>query len=298
MKKRVVGIGMAGVDFLGVVNHLSGPGSKMEMSQFSIQTGGSVGTELVTSASMGLETSFIGKISDDMFGDFIYKSLKQIGVDLRGLMIEKGKVSPFSYIAVEVSGRNRLLFHTRGNCSPLEINELDLSLIDGGSALLLDGYQMKASIHAAEYSNKKGIPVILDAAALTEGMGELVSLTNVLIASERFASETAPMGELEDALLELRRMGPETVVLTLGSEGSIGLTGNNVIRQSAYKTKDTVDTTGAGGIYRGAFVYGWLQKWDLEKCMRFASVAAGLSCASLGGLAGIPDKSRVMEIIG
>lgn len=298
MKKKVVGIGMVGIDFLGVVNRLSGPSSKLEMSQFSIQAGGSVGIELVTCATMGLDTFFVGKISDDMFGDFIKKTLKQIGVGLSGLIIEKGKISPFAYIAVESSGHNRLLFHTRGNCSPLEIEEMDLSLLDSASALLLDGYQMKASIHAAEYANKKGIPVILDAASLTEGMGELLSLTNLLAASERFASEIAPMGELEDALLELRKMGPETIVVTLGNEGSIGLTGNKIIKQEAHMVDHTFDITGAGDIYRGGLVYGWIENWPLEKCMRFASVAAGLSCTSMGALAGIPEKSKVVEIIG
>ena len=255
-----------------------------------------MGTELVTATAMGVETIFCGKIGDDMFGEFICKSLEEVGVGLQGLVIEKGTISPFSYIAAEASGKHRLLFHTRGNCSPLQKDELDLSLLDGASALLLDGHQMEAAIAAAEYANKKEIPVILDAASVSEGMGELLSLTNILVAAERFAAEIAPMGELEDALAELQKMGPDVVVLTLGKEGSIGLSGTKIVRQGAYQV-DIVDTTGAGDVYRGAFVFSWLEGWPLEQSMRFASIAAGLSCTTLGGRAGIPERSQVLELL-
>ncbi len=297
MKKNVIGIGNVGIDFLGVVDRLPAPGSAVEMSQFSIQGSGRVATELVTANVMGLETRICGKIADDMFGQFIESSLGQIGIGIDGLVMEKGRVSPFSYVAVESSSKHDVVFSTPGNCSPLAPEELDLSVLDGASALLLDGYQMRASIHAAEYASKNGVPVVLDAASVIEGTGELLSLTNVLLASERFASEIAPMGELEDALFELSRMGPEVVVITLGSEGSIGLEGKKVFRQEAHKV-DIVDTTGAGDIYRGAFLYGWIEGWPMEKSMRFASVAAGLSCRNLGGLAGIPELSQVLEVIG
>lgn len=294
MSKHVVGLGMAGLDFLGVVDHLPRPDTSVDMSQFSIQGGGNVATALVTAATMGLRATYCGKIADDMFGSLIRESFEQANISLAGLQVEAGCISPFSYVAVEAAGGHRILFHTRGNCTPLQADEVDLSLLDDADALLLDGHQTAAAIRAAEHANEKGVPVFLDAGAVFEGMGELLSLADVMVAAERFAAEIAPMGELEDSLQELHRMGPETVVLTLGREGSIGLQNNQVVKASPYPV-EIVDTTGAGDVYRGAFVCSWLQGWPLDKTMRFATVAAGLKCRHLGGRAGMPTREEVEE---
>jgi sugar/nucleoside kinase (ribokinase family) len=227
-----------------------------------------------------------------MFGSLIRESFEQANVGLDGLRVETGCISPFSYVAVEAAGGHRILFHTRGNCSPLRRDELDLSIIEDADALLLDGYQTEAAIAAAEHASDKGTPVFLDAGAVFEGMGELLALADVLVAAERFAAEVAPMGELDDGLRELQKMGPDTVVLTLGREGSIGLQQDEVFRVPAHPV-DIVDTTGAGDVYRGAFVYGWLEGWPLEKNMRFASAAAALKCRHLGGRAGLPTREEV-----
>jgi sugar/nucleoside kinase (ribokinase family) len=294
MKDHVVGIGMAALDFLGVVERLPGPDSSVDMSQFSIQGGGNTASALVTASTLGLKTTFFGKIADDMFGALIKESFEQAQVNLTGLHVEPECISPFSYVAVEAGGGRRVLFHTRGNCAPLRGDEIDLDLVENASALLLDGHQMEASIRAAEHATRKGVPVFLDASTVSEGMGELLSLADVLVAAERFAAEVAPMGELEDALLELQKMGPATVVLTLGREGSIGLQENKVVRIAPHPVQ-IVDTTGAGDVYRGAFVFGWLQRWPLEKTMQFSSVAAALKCRHLGGQAGIPHRAEIEE---
>ncbi len=288
---KIVGIGLAAVDFLGVVDRL--PANSMAlMGTLTIQGGGNVATALVTLAQLGRKVAFVGKISDDMFGDHIRSELEQAGVDLSGLVIDPGKVSPFTFVAVEAASGQRALYHTPGNCAPLSPKELDLSILDEASALLVDGHQVQAQIAAAERANEIHLPVYLDASGLSEGMGELLSLADVLLATERFAAEIAPMGELEDSLSELGRMGPDTVVITLGREGSVGMSGDEIVRVDAYPV-DVVDTTGAGDVYRGAFVHAHLAGWSLERCMRFASAAASLTCRELGGRAGIPTQADI-----
>jgi len=297
MNDRIFGIGLASIDFLGVVDHLPRPDSTVEMAQFSIQGGGNAATALVTAAHLGLETRFCGKVSDDMFGTFILNSLSNMGVDTSGVIVEPERVSPFTFVGVEATDGHRVLYHTRGNCSPLLPEEIDMSSLEWASCLLVDGYQIKAQVAAARRATAANIPVILDASHIQEkGMGELLSDANLLIATERFAAEVAPMGEVEDSLRELARMGPHTVVLTLGKEGSIGLDANGIVKVPALPV-DAMDTTGAGDVYRGAFLYAHLQNWDLRRCMEFASVAAGLSCQMLGGRAGIPNIEQITQTL-
>ena len=54
-----------------------------------------------------------------------------------------------------------------------------------------------------------------------------------------------------------------------------------------------VDTTGAGDVFRGGFIYAMLQGWPIEQVLRFANAAAAVSCTRLGALAGIPSLADV-----
>ena len=111
---------------------------------------------------------------------------------------------------------------------------------------------------------------------------ELVSLVDILIVSETFASALVePGAPPENALYGLRNLGPEHVAVTLGEKGSIGLNEEGIFRQKAF-TVHAVDTTGAGDVYHGAFIYGLLKTWKMRECMRFASAAAALKCRGIG----------------
>lgn len=295
MSNKVVGIGHAEVDHLAVVDRYPDPESKVELAGFSIQGGGTVATALATLAALRVETIFIGKLSNDDFGSFILRGLEGLQVDVSRVICQPGCLSPYAFIVVERETKRRTVFMTDGNLDLLGPDEIDPSDLDGAGILIIDGYHMEAQIKAAEEARRRGVKVVLDAGTLHEGMGELVALSDVLIASERYASEVAPRGEIEDSLVELHRMGPAVVVVTMGEEGSIGLEGEKLVRQPPLQV-GVKDATGAGDVYLGGYCYGLLKGWPLERCMQIASAAAGLSCRELGARAGLPDLDEVEAV--
>ena len=56
---------------------------------------------------------------------------------------------------------------------------------------------------------------------------------------------------------------------------------------------DVVDTTGAGDVFHGAYLYAYLQGWPAGRCLAFAAATAALKCRELGGRAGIPTRRQV-----
>jgi len=60
---------------------------------------------------------------------------------------------------------------------------------------------------------------------------------------------------------------------------------------------DVVDTTGAGDVFHGGYIYGLLQQWNIQKVVRFASAFAALKCTKLGGRAGIPSLKDVDQLL-
>jgi len=294
---EVVGLGQACVDYLGRVPSYPQEDGKVELLDLASQCGGPASTALVTLSRLGIKTSFLGSLSDDPIGAEILKGLQADRVDHSFLRITPGHTSQFAFIAVSRQSGNRTIFWHRGSVPPLKREEVDLSPFPGARVLHLDGLMIEASVEAARQAKARGLQVVLDAGTLRDGSLELAAQVDVLIASSRFAvplvGENSPA---EKALEALSRLGPREIVITLGSKGSVGWNRGELIAQSAFPV-NVVDTTGAGDVYHGAYIYGLLQGWDMSPCMRFASAAAALKCRAIGARAGIPTLHEVTRFL-
>jgi ribokinase len=291
----VVGLGQVMVDFLGVGPR--SPETVVELSAFSMQAGGAVGTTLATVCALGGKARYMGRLSDDDLGRIALRGLKEFGVDVSPVLIEPGRVSPASFVMVDERTARRYVRYTRGNTTPLTPGELPRELLEGARLLLVDGRAPAPQIAAAERAKAQGLMVVVDARHLGPGMGELLGLCDVVIGNERFAAEFSHSADTKRSLTELTKMGPHLAVITLGEEGSMALEGETLVRQPALDI-EVVDRTGASEVFRGAFVYGLLRGWSLDKCLPFANAAAGLNCRHLGGIGGIPSLTEVMRVAG
>ncbi|MBI3990998.1 MAG: hypothetical protein HY350_02500, partial [Candidatus Omnitrophica bacterium] len=117
-----------------------------------------------------------------------------------------------------------------------------------------------------------------------------------LVASEVFAHDFGGDAPLPDIARKLLKMGPRVVVITRGKEGALCVTADDEFFTPAFSVR-AVDTTGAGDVFHGGFIYGLLQEWGLKKVMEFASAVAALKCLKLGGRAGIPTRQEVEEFL-
>ena len=295
LSERVVGIGDATVVQMGVGRRSDE--AEVELNRFSVQAGGAVGTALATVCSFGGQARYIGRLSDDEFGHIILRGLREFGVDTSQVLIEPGKISPASFVLVDERTGRRMVRFTRGSVSPLEPGELPNDLLDDAALLLVDGRTPAAQIAAAERAKALGVPVLLDARHLGPGMGELLDLADAVIGSERFAAEVAHSSDMKRSLREIVKLGPRMAVLTLGEEGAMGLEGDAIVRAAAVSV-EVIDSTGSSDVFRGAFAYGMLKAWSLDRCLPFANAAAGLNCRHLGGLGGIPSLAEVMRTAG
>ena len=298
MKKRldnieVVGLGQACLDYLGRIASYPEEDGKVELMDLDTQCGGPASTALVTLSRMRIETSFLGSISDDPFGIEIVKGLKEEEVNADFLKVTPGYTSQFAFIAINKKDGRRTIFWNRGSVPHLKSTDVDLSPFVNARILHTDGLMVEASIEAAKQAKDMGLRVVMDAGTLREGYKELASLVDVLIASERFGVSLVGAGKPPERTLEaLRLWGPKEVIITLGPKGSIGWDGGEIISQEAFPV-DAVDTTGAGDVYHGAYIYGLLQGWDMAICMRFASATSALKCTEIGARKGIPDLEEV-----
>ena len=296
MNYDVVGLGQCCIDYLGSVDQYPGIDEKEEVNNLTVQGGGPVATAMVTLSRLGASTAFIGKISDDSFGDLIKDGLISEHVNIDYIVIEKGKRSQFAFIVIEKETGKRTVLWSSATVTPLVAEEINRDVIDSAKVLLLDGLMKDISIVAAEYARDSGVNVVVDAGSMREGALALVHLSDYFIASDDFARQFFHADDPKAAAIELLALGAKTVIVTLGEKGSICLTPERYFYQPAFKVK-AVDTTGCGDVFHGAFIFGLLQKWDLNETIRFASATAALKCREIGGRTAIPVLKEVEELL-
>ncbi len=296
MNCDVVGLGQCCIDYLGAVEQYPDINEKEEVDKLTIQGGGPVATAMVTLSRLGVSTSFIGKISDDSFGDLIKDGLKNEFVNIDHIIVERGKRSQFAFIVIEKETGKRTVLWSRATVAPLKTDEINRGVVDTAKVLLLDGLMKDSSVAAAEYARDAGVIVVVDAGSMREGALALVNLSDYFIASDDFARQFSRSNDPKTAAIKLLDLGAKIVIITLGEEGSICVTPERLFYQPAFKIK-AVDTTGCGDVFHGAFIFGLLQKWELNETVRFASATAALKCREIGGRTAIPDLRDIEEFL-
>jgi sulfofructose kinase len=292
----VTGIGQCSLDYLAVVNGYPEVDTKEEVLEWHEQGGGPVATALVTLSRLGIRCKFYGVLGDDGAGEKIRRSLVDEGVDISGLSTRPGATSQIAFIVVEKKTARRTIFWKRPSGAPLKPEALGGDFLEGTSFLLLDGLMAHCSLWAAEKARALGIPVMLDAGRLRPGMTDIARLSDYLVASEEFAKDSRWAIEREVLLNERERLGVRALTVTLGARGSVTVSGHEFFETPAFPV-EAFDTTGAGDVFHGGYVYGLLQGWGLSETVRFASAAAALKCRRIGGREGIPKLNEVETLL-
>ena len=297
MAHDVAGLGCACLDFLGIVPHLPDQDEQVWMSDSTQQGGGMVSTALVTLSRLGVSTAFAGKVGNDTAGRVVKEEFDQFGVDSAHLIMEPGASTPVSMILVDESTGQRTIM-AGGSAVDMSPSEVPAELVASSRILHLDNTNRPAALAAAGIARDSGVPVVLDADTVSppDDLVELLGMTDFLIASRVFSDELTGLTDPSEAVKVLAGYGSSATVVTLGEEGSYTLGAGRSFHTPAFSV-DAVDTTGAGDVYHGAFIFGLLKEWSFEKTAEFASAVAALSCTRLGGRAGIPDLQIALDFL-
>jgi len=244
----------------------------------------------VTCARLGAGTRFVSLLGQDDAAACIETELDGYGVRERRILRMPGVATPVSFIHVDADTGQRTIFHHCPDALKDQAVEV-YSFLSGCDVVLVDDVYPALGLGAARFARECGIPVIADTTP-GDGNHAFLSAVDILIAPGTGAGDIPDDRKLEQLLQDYQRLGPSSVVLTLGHRGWAALGPEGMCRGSAFQVP-VVDTTGAGDVFHGAFGFGWAQGWTLGQCARFAAAAAALKCTRLGGRAGIPGFDEV-----
>jgi sulfofructose kinase len=294
----VIGLGLATVDILTPLDRLPQSDEVLSVRRIALQGGGPVATSLVTLARFGARTAYLGAISQDQWSRIIIDDFVHSGVDYSMSPQIPGIETSISVILIEENTGQRSILHREGDFGNLTPEIVNADLIRSARLLHLDGFFIPAAIRAASLARQEGTLVSLDGGAGEhwEGIETLLPLVDIMIVAKKFATRITGMLDPAQAARVLKEYGAQQVIITDGTRGSWFWDGKMEYFQPAFSIK-AQDTTGAGDVFHGAFIYAFLQDWKPEICMQFASATAAIKCLGLGGRAGPSSVNQVREFI-
>jgi sulfofructose kinase len=294
----VVGLGENATDVAIELPHFPAFNTKLELSDASWQPGGQVATALTVCQRLGLRTRYIGRVGDDPFGVFQLETLRHEGMDLTDTRVVADCANQVAYILIDRGTGERTILWKRDPRLDIAPEEVRPEMISGSRLLHVDGHDTAATAQAARWARQAGIPVTLDVDTIYPGLDALLAQTDYIVSSTDFPRRYTGREDFFAALLEIRRRHPlaRLVAATLGRDGVLGLEGDRFLYLPAYDVRAR-DTTGAGDVFHGAFVYALLQGWAMEKVLDFSNAMAGLNCEAVGARGGIATVAQAERLM-
>ena len=294
----VVGIGANSVDFVNLLPgypQQQGSFAKMRIREQTICLGGQMATALATCASLGLTTKYIGATGTDDNGRRLRQELTRRGVDMADAVIRDAP-NQFAVILVDESSGERIVLWDRNERLGLRARELPEEAVCSGRLVHVDDVDQAAAISGAELARQAGLPVTSDIDRLNDRTEQLIGAVTIPIFAEHVPEHLTGIKDPERALRKLRQKHDGLLCVTLGARGALALDGDVPHYSPGFKVH-AVDTTGAGDVFRGGFIYGLLSGWPTERVLRFANAAAAASCMTLGALNGVPERAQIERLL-
>jgi sugar/nucleoside kinase (ribokinase family) len=269
----------------------------MRISSHSLCTGGQVATALCTCAAMGLRVKYIGATGTDDNGRRVREELARHEIDMDDAVI-RDVTNQFAVIMVDEHAGERIVLWDRAEGLLLRARELPPDVLAMTRVVHVDDVDQEASIMAAEIGRDAGRIVTSDIDRITPRTEDLVRAVTIPIFAEHVPNALTGQPDFERALRSLRRLNDGLMIVTLGPRGAVALDGDRYYEEPAFKV-DAIDTTGAGDVFRGAFIAALLRGEEPREAIRFANAAAAISCTRLGAINGVPalDEVKALALI-
>ena len=284
-----------------------------DVTSFGKFLGGSATNVAVAAAKYGLNSAVITRTGNDSFGKFIHKELVRLGVSDKFVSGVAGLNTPVVFCEIFPPDDFPLYFYRDPIAPDLIINEneLDLQAIRDAKIFwaTVTGFSKepsRTSTHAALDARGKKQHTILDLDyramfwdSPEEASAEVAkALPKVTVAIGNKEECQVAVGETEpmraaDALLE---RGVEIAVVKQGPKGVLAKTREETVEVAPYFV-DVVNGLGAGDSFGGAFCFGLLQGWPMERILKFANVAGAIVASRLECSTAMPTQAEVEEVL-
>ena len=296
---KILSFGSLNIDYVYSVPHFVKKGETLSAKELNVYTGGKGLNQSIALARAGVETYQAGAIGTD--GMFLLEQLKEAGVKTDLVKILDDVRTGNAIIQNDDEGDNCIVLFGGAN-QAITKEQVDEAFKDfTNEDYLLIQNEINELSYIVEKAKEEGMKIILNPSPMNEKIMKLpLDQIDYFILNEIEAMQILEMDKPEEidgkyivSLLH-ERFKDATIVLTLGSEGSVCISDDEYIEQSIYKVK-AIDTTAAGDTYTGYFIAGILKGKTIKESMDIASKASAIAVTRQGAAPSIPVLEEVEE---
>ena len=236
--------------------------------------GGSVANSIVSLAQLGNKVGFIGKISDDELG-----SKYEEGLNLEKVKYfytkKKEKIPTGTCLILITPDSERTMVTFLGTAGKINESDIDINAIKESEILFLEGYlwdegePKKAFDKAINHSNKVAMS-LSDLFCVERHKKHFLNLVeaklDITFANEQEIMSLINAKKIED-VIEFSKQIKKLVVITRGKKGAIAIKNEKVVECSAKKNLNIIDLTGAGDLFAGGFLDGFIKRKSIEESL-------------------------------
>ena len=293
---KVLCIGHASYDISMPVSSFPEENKKYRLKEKVECPGGPALTSALLLGAWDVEVYYTGIIGNDLYGALIADELRRRNVNIDYLKTLNGLETTKTFILINKENASRTLFNVLPNITGLK--PIDYKIVP--DIILMDGEHYSLALDAIE--KFPNAIKIIDAGKVTEETGKLCELSDYIICSKEYAELITKErinyknpDTLKIVLNKLTSMYSGQIIITQEEKGCLYKIDDKIKMMSGLKVF-AKDTTGAGDIFHGAFTYGLTKNLPLEKCLKIANIAAGISVKTIGSSNSIPDVEEVYKI--
>jgi fructokinase len=286
---------------------------------FIKKAGGAPANVAVTITRLGTKALFAGSVGKDSFGMFLKNVLIENKVDVSMLKEDQTSNTTLAFVSLKSNGERDFIFN-RGADHHFRYEDLDVqklknsSIVHFGSATALLGGGIKDTyFKAMEVSKEHNILISFDPnyrVDLWKGrMDEFIEVSKECIRNADFvkvSDEELRIISGEEAIDKgvncFHRIGAKVVTVTLGKDGTFLSNGEYSGIVGSIKI-NSIDSTGAGDAFVGAFLYELAKRENIHEVLRdynrlkeivaFANKVGAITCTRMGAISSIPTLEEV-----
>ena len=279
-RPKIVVIGSCNTDMVVKANRLPVPGETILGGTFYMNPGGKGANQAIAAARLGAEVTFISKIGYDLFGLQALEIYRSEKINTEYIFTDQKSPSGVALISVDSFGENSIIVAPGASrsLSIEDINKAEEKIKEADIILMQLEIPIDTVEYAATIACKYGKKVILNPAPAS-------SLSNSFLMNVHTI--------LPNRIEAIGEKGIENVVITLGKDGAYVKEKDEYTMIPA-KEVETIDTTGAGDVFCGAFSVCLSEGHSLAKSVKFANAAAAIAVTRIGAQSAIPYKREVV----
>ncbi|WLW54846.1 ribokinase [Streptomyces sp. YU58] len=291
-------VGSANADLVIGVERRPGAGETVLGSDLVTHPGGKGANQAVAAARLGARTALLARVGDDAHGRLLLDSQRAAGVDTVGVLVG-GAPTGVALITVDPSGDNSIVVSpgANGRLTPQDVATAG-SLFHASRVV---SAQLEIPLETVEEVVRSLAPdsrFVLNPSPPRRLPAEVLTACDPLIVNEHEAkvilgeSAAGVSDDPADWARLLLAKGPRSVVITLGSEGSLVASGEGVTRIAAVEV-DAVDTTGAGDAFTAALAWRLGAGASLVEAATYASRVGAAAVTRRGAQDSFPTAQEV-----